>query len=69
MDVSAENRLTLDGPQFAAKHNHYHDSGKDRDERHSDSQGYCSDSVRMFDSIGIIEPRIVGGRGLVSKDT
>ena len=34
---------------------------QDRDERHSDSYGCNSDSVRMFDSIGIIEPEMVGG--------
>ena len=29
--------------------------GQDREERHSDSHRYNSDSVRMFDYIGIIE--------------
>ena len=32
-----------------------HDYDQDRDERHIDSYRYNSDSVRMFDSIGIIE--------------
>ena len=33
-----------------------HDYGQDRDERHSDSYRYNSDYVRIFYSIGIIEP-------------
>ena len=50
--------------------NHYY--GQDRDERHSDSYGYNSDSVRMFDSIGIIEldasqNRALAGVGKVNR--
>ena len=32
-----------------------HDYGQDREDRHIDSYWYNSDSVRMFDSVGIIE--------------
>ena len=32
-----------------------HDYSQDTDERYSDSYGYNSDYVRMFDSIGIIK--------------
>ena len=38
-----------------ARRTNDHEYGKDRDERHSDRYQYNSDSVRMFDSIGILE--------------
>ena len=41
-----------------------HDYGQDRDQRHSDSNRYNSDSVRMFDSNGIIESEASQNRAL-----
>ena len=42
----------------------YKNYSQDRDERHIDSYRYTSDSIWMFDSIGIIEPDASQNRAL-----
>ena len=49
-------RLKSTGAEaIIARRTDNHDYGQDRDEWHIDSYRYNSDSVRMFDSIGIVE--------------